>query len=677
MSNQAYFTKSFIGIPASEEEVVGLMPHGKEKRIRSAKVLRNFLSERMKTIGLTPEQKEALDFLNKVYERRRNLKGVDPYDFLTAIIYAYSDKSLNNIINVEFIRKNIKSIDISTATNPSIVAELQEIIINVFNKGIINQFLRLPFDCKGRQEEKIKNNYDCVVEHGELPTLEEFHRILKEYFCRNEESRDFFTSLIATNPLGLLAGLGFLILYNNGKKEFGDKCEQFLEERLQKPVNLIRDKIREMEKERKTKAKYADRVKKAANALINRFELDELIEITKDEFDDLNSYDAELAKKLLTITLKHNLGYFKETIERLENESGKEELEKAYRNSCFSYDLLSEDQKKVLGQYGNITRIIKLLEILSNSGIYDDSFPIYDILLLSDESIVNEITRLIVEKKISIDFVKKNPSIFVRKINEKLLDYTNIDNASYGVFKSNYDSLRACKIDTLTVSKVSSKTLLMDHNALEKVISLINAYGLHYASSNDYSLFENPKLIELADSFIELGLENFIRMNPQYIRENSSIILKRLQMCRLFGIELESGTKLPSMITNPQFKIHDNLICDNDLDEYIPNAVPRFADANAFEAIERSQVTIEPDKEILELKSYQKGNLTYKIGNIIISRLKVLRNLSIINQSDLSSGLSREQIIFNAMIHGSNLSDDELTNLSRQLKEEIKKLQRD
>ena len=148
-------------------------------------------------------------------------------------------------------------------------------------------------------------------------------------------------------------------------------------------------------------------------------------------------------------------------------------------------------------------------------------------------------------------------------------------------------------------------------------------------------------------------------------------------MCRLFGIELESGTKLPSMITNPQFKIHDNLICDNDLDEYIPNAVPRFADANAFEAIERSQVTIAKDKEIPELKSYQKGNLTYKIGNIIISRLKVLRNLSIINQSDLSSGLSREQIIFNAMIHGSNLSDDELTNLSRQLKEEIKKLQRD
>lgn len=677
MSNQAYFTKSFIGIPASEEEAIGLMQPGKEKRMRSAKALRTFLSERMKTIGLTPEQKEALDFLNKVYEKRRNLTELDSYDFLTAIIYAYSDKSLNNIINVEFIHKNIKSIDISTATKPSIVTELQEIIINVFNKGIINQFLRLPFDYKGSQEEKIKNNYDCVVEHGELPTLERFHHILKEYFCHNEESRDFFTSLIATNPLGLLAGLGFIIIYNNGKKEFGENCEQFLEKRLSGPVELIENKIREMEKERKTKAKYADKVRKAANALINRVELDELIEITEEEFEDLNSYDAGLAKKLLTITLKHNLGCFTETIKRLENESDKEELEKAYRNSCFSYDLLSEDQKRVLGQYGNITRITKLLEILSNSGIYDDSFPIYDILLLSDENIVNEITRLIIEKKISIDFVKKNPSIFVRKINEKLLDYTNIDNASYGVFKSNYDSLRACKIDTLTVSKVSSKTLLMDHNALEKVISLINAYGLHYASSNDYSLFEKPKLIEIADSFIELGLENFIRMNPQYIRENSGIILKRLQMCKLFGIEFESGAKLPSMITNPQFKIYDNLISDNDLDDYIPNAVPRFADANAFEAIERSQVTIEPDKEIPELKAYQKGDLTYKIGNTIISRLKVLRNLSIIDQSDLSSGLSREQRIFNAMIHGSNLSDDELTNLSRQLKEEIKKLQRD
>ena len=147
---------------------------------------------------------------------------------------------------------------------------------------------------------------------------------------------------------------------------------------------------------------------------------------------------------------------------------------------------------------------------------------------------------------------------------------------------------------------------------------------------------------------------------------------KRIQICGLTKNDLNGNDTLPPVITSEQFVLAGNYISDDDLDKIIPNAYGLYADAVAFKALsEKKEVTVSPER-IPELKEYEQ-DYSYNIGDIIISKPKVARCLAVIEQSNLCNGLSREQKIFNAMIYGSSLDEEQLKAISNIFGDKIQK----
>ena len=110
-------------------------------------------------------------------------------------------------------------------------------------------------------------------------------------------------------------------------------------------------------------------------------------------------------------------------------------------------------------------------------------------------------------------------------------------------------------------------------------------------------------------------------------------------------------------------EIYD-IINDEDISEYVPNSVNRFLDANAYKAIYMNKGKANATSIVEELEQYSVSDLEYNINGIIISKPKVLRNFTILEQDPGCSELSRYQKIFNAIIYGSVLDEQSINMIS-------------
>ena len=653
------YDTTFIGIPSSNSSLA---------RITAIQRLSND-SEKKEEELLPKNLQKTLELYEKLISQENKKEEVDFFDLFTAIYCAYNLKNCPYFM----LADNKSLFKIAENIDPDRAPLIDGIISMFEKKGLISYVSKLPYGYKGVNSDEVRNCKRKLYEDSEenlIEYVDKLHGYLQLVFP-TEEGRVFFFNLYRLNKQALYNAINtstqtYAFVHTLKKqinevkelKDLLDECWKGFKEcanYLQKRKNALKSK------------EEASNIVKADLAKINE-NAQEVAYIPSEKFNNLYSRQAyDMLRHFLLVVLRHNARIY----------DSDSELEKHFKSSCFSYETLLDSQVSTLLTHCDLTMIRKMLDLLTSAKRYDTSFPIYDVLLLSSPDIIQKINELLFDNRVSIEFVQKNPSIFVEKISEETKELTNIKEGTYASFIENTNRLRASKIDTANLSrKRESSILLGDPKDIQATLDLIGLYGLNYTNSDDYSLFSNRKLIRIADRFIEHGWGEFIRINSSFINESTEKYLKRMDFCKQFGISFEKKGKLPSMVITPQFEVAGNLISDSDLNDYILNATSYFESAVAFDAIESSPVIIPAKQEIKELEKFSSGKFAYRIGNVLIAKPKALRNLAIIESSDICSGLSREEKIFNAIIHGSILTDEELTQISRLLNEEIKKLEK-
>ncbi len=667
---------------------------------RLKKYIEHFYDKKKIPTELSSDEIEELEFLNDF------VKTIDLKNIYTILNCNKRNFVISAIISnknhepISLLKDKINRLDNSffTCTDYNEIYELYNSIIIFIEKNEFQLIENIsPF---------VENNdQDFNKEIEEKNLLNDVNKLkeqLKKY-TKNEEQRknliDLFLnysyeltfSLVATSVINEAATssnsnllsqknisspiqnnkLNYLSINNNDSNiDLTDKnCLRRVNDLIMNAAHFkdlfisMQNRIKEIENLPITREKENSKITKKKErilAYLDSFDLNKPIDLSNSflELIDNQKLKYFIIGKIIRLNLEHQ----KNTIIELDKEKELSKIELLFKNSKFSFEKLLKEQVENLIKYGNIDSIEKILTILTDSDIkFNDNFPIYDILLLSNQSNVANIIKLYNVNLINEEFIIKNPNIFVDTISEDLKKITSINEPKYNELNNNITQLKEIKININEISKKDSKILLMNNKELETAITLIKNYHLDYSTSNNFELISNIKNIEIADKFIELGLGDYLITHPYLIAKRANNRLKRMQLCKMLEIPLMQDGKINSKITSQEFRIGKNYINDDDIESFISNSTPRYQNLDCLKILVENYDYNYELEEIKELEKYKTNDLEYNINGIIISRNKVLRNYSILSKNIT---ISNDVLLFNSIIYGSVLDDEQLDMLS-------------
>jgi len=197
-------------------------------------------------------------------------------------------------------------------------------------------------------------------------------------------------------------------------------------------------------------------------------------------------------------------------------------------------------------------------------------------------------------------------------------------------------------------------------------IKLLRIYANSFNNQNLWcALIINPSLFKLIDFFLESGLD-FSNINFDNINRETNIdcLIKRLY--------LASSCNLPIFKNNMIDLTLLAHIEDKDLSEYIPSETEYFIPKDILELLQNNNsMTINEDIgsiDVIKQMFTPKDGIIYFSDNLMISRNKLLRNLSVILSK--KDKYSIDNLIFFALIYDSFLSNDEINLIKNQIKKE-------
>jgi len=608
------------------------------------KNINSYYDKKIASVTITEEEKEQRNLLKAAIEQKTDLEHI------AAAFICASDKYYNNPRKepieeiVEKIRQlNLKevvshdSIHDLILTSISYSKQIEEYKPHCFFPDIIGEICFNPsleiimFDVF-KEVDKVETYKKLLIDYG-VGIVNALIKIKAQSIREKKEKENkgsvkiglFFTDIVCESEDSVLSSR---IIYLAEKER---KQEYF---------------CREYEKRRKKDIEY-----------VKSLDFSQQIDVSNTK--GLESIDDEVKEIIYSFILEHNFELQKETIDELKKAENKTKLEVAFETSCFSYQALTEEQITNLNKK-DLNAITKILTLFTEVGSFDDTFPIYDILMNAQPSVVSSILKSIKAGRISPEFVKGNPDLF--KMSED--EYSSLNN--------NINYLKGKNIDTFTLSRsTGANSLLQDQEQLANTMALIETYGLDYSKANDFSLFEDSRLINIVDNFIELGLSSFIQQNSSYINSNSIIFIKRMQLCRMLGIDyIKDGNMIPEIKNNP-FCLYGNIISNDDVERMVMKDESTLM-CEAVAVINDTPIIV---PERIELKGLEDCGVSYKIGDYLISKNKVLRNISALDDSDSCRGLTTKQKLYNAFAYNSALNDEELARIDNILDEKAKGLQ--
>ncbi len=318
---------------------------------------------------------------------------------------------------------------------------------------------------------------------------------------------------------------------------------------ISKELNKINAYYLKLEKEN-------DRIKKDSNKSLNK--LQELRKILIDTEDVREITNIDEIVNLLTDDLKLNvLNYIGE-----KNNSYYKELENEYnlarKNSVATYINIfkeyninflaynKEEQKQIL----DVDSIV-VESILSFLSKVDSELnkSVIDIILGTDNNIINQIDEYIKGGFLTSEFVKNN--IDILKKDKYLLLIKNIETlVKYGinlVGLSNYD------------------ILLKDNNIIIDNLKLIDEYNINIKTRNlkDYSFLGSINLEYQLLCIKSLNID--INENIELLNSDLNVI-KRIKICKSIGLDIYDENGIKKEILNQGLFF----IPDSKLDDYIP-----------------------------------------------------------------------------------------------------------
>lgn len=444
-------------------------------------------------------------------------------------------------------------------------------------------------------------------------------------------------------------------------------------------------------------------------------------------FDDKNT-SSKLKIDLLKSIIEYN--------ENIENHNKKivtttsiEEVKEYFRSFNFKEDMFSyiDKNKEEISRNIDLNNTKEILEYLDSKHILDkfSKGALLTIVLYSNKNTISNRYEDLKERKALFTPLFEIPSIWVNNLprktitrhktpsktsrntqNNKLRSYSN--RISYEEIMTNEEFLTNLGLNVSLSNKTNLKLL---QTPKEKIIENINTYKLYgFFNEKDISTIIPSalafyKVADKCDKLIEIGLlhsssNNYTLLHPSVIQlmreENYALLymLKRektteeyyklifsktrssgLDRCLTTKSPTKFGYKLCSDVEIETFK-QENFINQMD-DKYISNA-------NYYEEIitKENPITYQDDiltdekiKVLEEQYRVDNNPYQYKIGNEIISRLKVLRCYSALKEKGIiddnallysvTRGMYLDEKTFNtikAVVKGRGEYDNGLSN---------------
>lgn len=335
----------------------------------------------------------------------------------------------------------------------------------------------------------------------------------------------------------------------------------------------------------------------------------------------------------------------------MNNQSYYQSLEDKYtslmENSAINYQVLLQEYGISLDGY-DIESIMKnsvadtkcMLTKLNKIGI-KNSEDIIEILATSNKDIVNEINTLSEKGILQNQFIEKHKGLFNDQADERTTLFSNLR------------YLEEKRINPFYFN-TSQDTLLLDTQKLSQNIQILEDYNLLESMNKitKYDFLASDKLEVEIDNILELGFEKNLeeRLNLLNYSEDK---WQRLRLLKELNIPIETTDELEEVLTNNKFFVPDHKLSD-----YIYNIVPNVL---SIKIRDLSATSESEQQDILNEFTYTER--TYKIGNVIISKNKVKRNLNKLNGITMEP----EERLLVGTISGSILNDEEYKSIKSSL----------
>lgn len=225
---------------------------------------------------------------------------------------------------------------------------------------------------------------------------------------------------------------------------------------------------------------------------------------------------------------------------------------------------------------------------------------------------------------------------------------------AYKTLVGNIDILNKCRINPTNFADNSE--VLVEHKDLKESIGILNEYGLslsgRQADEVDYQFLLSPRLRELIDKLIEVGLNEYLDNDLNMLNESEER-LDRLRVLNSSGLKPNSKEEALNIVSRRVFSVPDEL-----LGEYFNAKHELYVSDNRPVS---DEIGI---SSIPELRSYITHPRCIQIDGLYFSLPKVLRNYR--------KYPTVEESIFRALICDRILSDDEIIALKKKIMGDVK-----
>lgn len=381
----------------------------------------------------------------------------------------------------------------------------------------------------------------------------------------------------------------------------------------------------------------------------------------KDYFDDLeDDFKIFLYREMLL----HNKSFYDKAqndISMIDNN-----IEAIFKINGFDFNNIGEENQNRLNN-GNIDNIKQLLKVINTGPFYisDNNSFFTDILLCSDINIFNYIKSLCYNEWIDTSFIHNNISIL---LSNEYQSYTEIP-CLYERFCNNIYIFINKKFNIKNIRKSNPSLFLIDENILKQRLFLFKQYHVNFDKQDniDYNFITNYDIFNIMDSFIELGLNDYVKNNIEMLSSDGYNIIKRIYISNIIGYNIwnENGKLNNSILTGFMFPISND-----DLENYYINYTDYVIDNNITKYFGNNYGV---SSIINILDNYYLVDDNYLFDDIIISRNKVIRNISSIS---LKFENIDSNILLMAIINNSILDENQIETIKYEINKILSKKQK-
>ena len=405
-------------------------------------------------------------------------------------------------------------------------------------------------------------------------------------------------------------------------------------------------------------------VKKENNAKINKLErqkkyieglADDITNLNKIDFQLLSSIDNNIYMYIFNDLFSCQQKQYELLIQ--ENHTLKDLLESKTLDILFSkfnidYSLFDIETKKLLLESNDLKNLENNLSELGIDGKDNLSYELVNILLNIPNKKLKEYGYYLKSKILSKQLLLRNLNLF--SSNEFKANCFIVQSNNLSFANQNYDE----------------RILLKQNKELSNNNTLLSYYN-RTSLDNNFSYLYNSYYFDILDFLLENNINMNILDNISLTEEVAENFMKRVLICENLCIPIynKNGN------LNRSFLLGNNFYCKaKDLDDYILKSSYESDELNSFiknsmrNTINSDIILIDEFQKLEEFKSLD--GLFYDIDGIIVSRPKIMRNLTLFyNEDQINSDTILASIIYNM-----NLNDEEIELIKNTIFSPVKKM---